>query len=224
MDETAAFLCLRCASGLETHMEEISPENRRFYRRLSLVEMKNCNIVDDDELRLFEWYNWEFTDTLKRMSSEVEAFISEQSATGLDDNEVNDSGKIAIDYFLSRAREADVVYLTSLLEHYLSRASEKLESIIGERDVAFRPNELKGNKWERHRKFLERHGVSEFPQNAWSTLSHLISCRNAIVHERKDALIKEEYIAQSLLAFRSLVEHVNSQINQSIDRTLQPQG
>lgn len=136
--------------------------------------------------------------------------------------------------------------LTSLLELYLAHASKKLETVLGVHNVTFTPNELAGSKWVRYKKFLEGYGKFDFPIDAWVTLLTLIDVRNILVHENGDtaavspsALTKiqqnpdlktehgklefdGEYIAHCLSAFRSLVEHVNGQIDQSIERALQP--
>lgn len=201
-----------------------SADVQHYYRQMALLQMKGEDLLDYDELGLFEWYTRESAKTFERMRSEVYSYIEEQKSAGCNFGETDDSGLLVINYYISRARYGDVVFLTSLLEHYLSRASQKLELVIGTGNVTFRPNELQGNKWERHKKFLERHGVSEFPLEVWNTLKDLISVRNAIVHERGEQEIEEGYIGNSLGAFRALVDHVTRQIDQKIDRRLRPEG
>lgn len=217
-------------------------------RKSLLKQMKGKDVLNFDELSLFEWYVSEQTKVIDLMISEERAYIKEQFDSDLDLGDVNDSGMVAVEYYIKRARYADVIYLTSLLELYLSRASKKLERVLGDHNVTFRPNELTGNKWVRHKKFLEGYGKFAFPNDPWTTLQSLIEVRNNLVHENGDTAatpstimskilqspglnaecgefeIEDAYISHCLSAFRSLVEHVNGQINQSIERALQPQG
>jgi hypothetical protein len=225
-----------------------SPNIPRAFRKILLQQMKGQEVLDSDELSLFEWYVSERTKTIDLMLTEARAYIKGQIDAGLDLGDVNESGMVAVEYSIKRARYADVIYLTSLLELYLSRASKKLEGVLGDHNVTFRPDELAGNKWARHKKFLERYGKFAFPDDAWATLLTLIEVRNILVHEngdfaatpsatlsriqkspglqadRGELVIEDAYITHGLSAFRSLVEHLNSHINQSIERTLQPQG
>ncbi|MGB8366392.1 MAG: hypothetical protein ACLQUZ_01735 [Rhizomicrobium sp.] len=221
----------------------------RLFKKILLEQMKGQQLLDSDELSLFEWYAQERTKTIDLMVTEETAFIKQQVDAGLDLGDVNDSGMVAVEYYIKRARHADVIYLTSLLELYLSRASKKLQEILGDHNVTFRPGELAGNKWVRHKKFIEGYGKFAFPDDAWSVLLTLIDVRNILVHENGDTtaikkpdildrikkspglradrgeiVIEDAYLTHCLSAFHSLVERINSQINQSIERTLQPQG
>jgi len=205
-------------------MKDASPELQRYFRRVLLEQEREHNLLDDDELVLFEWYARKRASTYEQMHTEVDAYIREQKDAGLDDNDMNDSGLVAIDYYVSRARHADIVYLASLLEVYLSRASVKLARVLGDHNVVFQPDELQGSKWERHKKFLERYGAFKFPSDVWGTLNRLISIRNDIVHEKSETQIGEADISQWLAAFRALVEHINKQITAKIDRSLRPEG
>jgi hypothetical protein len=217
-------------------------------RKSLLEQMKGEDVLNFDELSLFEWYVSEQTKVIDLMITEERAYIKEQVDAGLDLGDVNDSGMVAVEYYIKRARYADVIYLTSLLELYLARASKKLERILGDHNVTFRPNELTGNKWVRHKKFLEGYGKFAFPNDPWTTLLSLIEVRNILVHENGDTTvtqsitmskilqspglkaergeleIEDAYISHCLSAFRCLVEHANGQINQSIERALQPHG
>ena len=74
------------------------------------------------------------------MLTEERAYVKEQVDAGLDLGDVNDSGMVAVEYYIKRARYADVIYLTSLLELYLSRASKKLEMVLGSQNVVRRQN------------------------------------------------------------------------------------
>lgn len=224
-----------------------SPKNQshnipRVFRKVLLEQMKGQEILGHDELSLFEWYARESAKTVDVMLTEERAYIKEQLDAALDLGDVNDSGMIAVEYCIKRARYADVIYLTSLLELYLSRASKKLQGVLGDHKLTFRPDELAGNKWVRHKKFLEGYGKFAFPDDAWTTLLTLIDVRNILVHENGDSasissttliriqkspgleaergelVIEDAYITHCLSAFRSLVEHVNSQIDQSIER------
>ena len=215
-------------------------------RKRLLDQMKGQEILGCDELSLFEWYVSEQTKIIDTMLREERAYLKEQADPCLDLGDVNDSGMVVVEYFTKRARYADVIYLTSLLELYLQRASKKLETVVGSHNVTFRPNELAGNKWTRHKKFLERYGNFTFPDEVWITLLALIDVRNILVHENGDSdaipsatltriqspglqvdrgelVVEDAYIAHCLSAFRSLVQHINYQINQTIDCTLRPQ-
>ncbi len=229
-------------------MSTPDPEDLRAFRKSLPEQMKGQQILDYHELSLFEWYVRERAQTIDLMLTEERAYIKEQHDDGLDLGDVKDSGMFAVEYYIKRVRYADVIYLTSLLELYLSRASKKLEVVLGDHNVTFRPDELAGNKWVKHKKFLEGYGKFSFPAGAWATLLTLIEVRNILVHENGDTaairstnlnriqespglqadrgelVIEDEYIRDCLSAFRSVVEHVNNQINQSIERTLQPQG
>ncbi|MEZ5759773.1 MAG: HEPN domain-containing protein [Paracoccaceae bacterium] len=193
---------------------------KRMWARICLEQSKGDDLLDYEELNLFEWYARESASTFERMRGEVEAYISEQRRAVSNDLELDDSGRIAMEYYLSRARYADIVYLTSLLESYLSKASEKLGWVIGGNNVNFRPRELRGSKWERHKTFLERHGVSEFPKEPWEKLEKLINIRNDVVHGGDDHRVAEGEIFEYLSAFRALVEHVTREIDGSTNRRL----
>lgn len=226
-----------------------SSDIRRAFKKAALEQMKGHAIFDSDELSLFEWYVSEHENTIERMLAEEHAYVNEQVDAGLDLGDVNDSGMVAVEYYIKRARYADVIYLTSLLELYLSRASKKLERVLGGQNVTFRPNDLTGNKWVRHKKFLEGYGKFNFPDDGWATLLTLIDVRNILVHENGDTtaiksqdtldrikkspglradhgemVIEDTYLTHCLPVFRSLVEHINSRISQSIERTLEPRG
>ena len=146
----------------------------RHLRKILLGQMKGEDVLGFDELSLFEWYVGEQAKTIDLMLTEERAYIKEQVDAGLDLGDVNDSGMVAVEYYIKRARYADVIYLTSLLELYLARASKKLERVLGDHNVTFRPNELVGNKWVRHKKFLEGYGTFVFPVDAWGILLSLI--------------------------------------------------
>jgi hypothetical protein len=216
------------------------------FRKSLLERMKGADVLDLDELSLFEWYVGEHAKTIDLMLTEQRAYVKEQVDAGLDLGDVDDGGMVAVEYYIKRARYADVIYLTSLLELYLSRASKKLERVLGVHNVTFRPNDLVGSKWVKQQKFLEGYGKFTFPNDPWSTLLSLIDVRNILVHENGDTTaiqsgtlrkilqspglkaergeleIEDAYISHCLSAFRSLVEHADDQIDQSIERALQP--
>ncbi|MBC7286407.1 hypothetical protein, partial [Hoeflea sp.] len=88
---------------------------KRMFERICLEQSKGDDLLDYEELNLFAWYVRESASTFERMRGEVEAYIRQQRRTVPNDLELDDSGRVAMEYYLSRARYADVVYLTSLL-------------------------------------------------------------------------------------------------------------
>ena len=146
-----------------------------------LQHLKSQGVLDVDDIPLFEWYEQEHSKTLDRMFAEERAFIKEQEEAGAD--VPNDSGIVAVEYYVRRLRNADVIQLTSLLESFLERACDNLKLVIGDSAVVFGPYELSGNRWERFRKFLERYAHFKFPAGPWSDLRVMIDIRNNIVHD-----------------------------------------
>ena len=216
--------------------------------------MKGQELLDSDELSLFEWYVREHGKVIDLMLAEERAYIEKQVGAGLDFADVNSSGMDVVEYYIKRAYYADVIYLTSLLELYLSRASKKLELVLGNYNVIFQPGDLRGSGWERHKKFLEGYGRFTFRDAAWDTLLTLVDVRNILVHYNGfpdpkrnlsrienspgikvtrqefgcdlvnvEIVVDNAYINHCLSAFRSLVEHIDGQINEFIERTLRPQ-
>lgn len=203
-------------------------------------------VVDRWELPLFEWYADENESVVDKMLSVEQDFVRQQTVAGRDC--VDDSGIVAVEYYIKRARYAAVIYMTSLLETYLSRACEMLNSILGRQNVHFQPNELAGDKWTRRRKFLERYGNFQVCNSTWSEIETLIFIRNILVHENGDPaaisqsdrrriknckgvivgqtelVIEKEYIASALSSIRSLIDFVDGELESSFNRALCPQS
>lgn len=216
-----------------------------------LNHAKDESLLGDDELALFKWYADETERFIAAMQEKALHFIQEQEDAGEESNDVNDSGLMAVEYYSDRMRYSHVIYLTTLLEHYLARASEKLNRNL-DRSLVFQPDDLQGDKWNKHKKFIEKYGQCKFPSDAWKTLQTLISVRNILVHENGDVgsnkknkkdvngiinriircpglkvvdgeiLVKFEYIEHCFSAFENLVEHVDLQVKQSFERGEQP--
>lgn len=208
-----------------------------------LQHLKAHGVLDVDEIPLFEWYEQEHSKTLDRMFAEERAFIKEQQAAGVD--VPNDSGIVAVEYYVRRLRNADVIQLTSLLESFLERACDNLKLVIGDSAVVFGSDELSGNRWERFRKFLERYAHFTFPTAPWSDLRMMIDIRNKIVHDNGAAdwdrpggeylftipgitiederlVVEREFVLRSLMSLKAFVETVTQQIRSVVDRAQRP--
>lgn len=212
------------------------------WRNSLLAEMRRESVLGPDELSLFEWYLRENAKVTDKMLAEEREFIQQQIDAETDD--VNDSGMLAVEYYIKRVRYADIIYMASLLESYLSKACEKLIAASGAHNIIFQPDELAGDKWTKRKKFLERYGRFDIPTEHWSSLQTLIRVRNILVHENgsSDAIsqddrnrikwspgisashdelvIEVEYIGHCFSAFRSLVGFVDENLDHVIDRSL----
>lgn len=216
------------------------------WRKSLLAYMKGEKVLDPKELALFQWYASENSKVIQKMLADEREFIQHQ--TGADAGDVNDSGMAAVEYYIKRARYADIIYMASLLETYLTRACEKLIVVLGDHSVIFRPEELTGDKWTKRQKFLERYGGFTFPDKTWSELQTLIRVRNILVHENGssdsisqsdrdkiekrpgisigtyEVVIENEYLGHCFSAFEKLAEFIDQKLNQVIDRSLQPRA
>lgn len=222
-------------------------EFRHEWRRSLLTQMMGEGVLDADELSLFEWYARENSEVIDSMLAAEQEFNRQQNDAGADLGDVNDSGMVAVEYYIKRARYADIIYMASLLESYLARACENLTVALGDNNVVFRPEELTGDKWTKRQKFLERYGGFVFPNDAWSALQTLIRVRNILVHEngcsdeisnsdrieigtrtgisitRHELVIENEYVKECFEAFRELFKFLDNQVNQAVDRSIRPQ-
>lgn len=225
---------------------ELPAALQRKLKRPLLADLKGEQGLDIYELSLFEWYARENAKVIEQMLSVERAYIQEQVNAGSEN--VNDSGMVAVEYYIKRARYADLIYMASLLEIYLDRACEKLALVLGDQNVVFRPEELVGDKWTKRKKFLERYGKFSFPETVWADLRALILVRNNLVHEngnsaalsqdeknqiqkrpgikadRHELVIEGDYVHHCFLAFQSLVGFIGKQIDQIVDRALRPQS
>ncbi len=212
------------------------------WRESLLAQMRDESVLGANELSLFEWYLRENAKITDKMLAEEREVIQQQIEAGID--VVNDGGMLAFEYYIKRVRYADIIYMASLLESYLSQACEKLIAASGAHNIIFQPDELAGDKWTKRKRFLERYGRFEFPTEAWSSLQTLIRVRNILVHENGSSdtisqddrnrierspgisashgelVIEVDYIDHCFSAFRSLVGFVDEQFDRAIDRSL----
>ena len=190
--------------------------------------------LDVFELSLFEWYFRENKILIDKMLSNERTYINEQIDAGVED--LNDSGLVAVGYYAKRIQYAHIIYIASILEIYLERSCSTLISNVGEGNVHFRPEELSGNKWEKHKKFLERYGQFKFPHRVWSDLNGLIVIRNILVHDNGsvadlkknqrvriekfpgiklgpyELTIEDAYVRHCFEAFRELVRFIDARV------------
>ena len=194
------------------------------------------------EISLFEWYTRETTTLINKMMADESAYIQEQVDAGVED--INDSGIVAVEYYIKRVRYADVIYMASLLETYLDNACATLKDVIGEQNILFDIDELTGDKWFKRRKFLERYGKFVIPENIWSEIFLLTTIRNSLVHDngnisslskkqkskiKKQAgidvdsyeiVIEETYIHHAFSAMRLLIKFVEEELGKIIERAI----
>lgn len=215
-------------------------------RKIVLLELKDTPALDICELELFVWYVDETEKLLIDMLSTEHAFIQEQYHRGAED--INDSGIVAVDYYLKRVRYSHVIYMASLLETLLERSCAALTTAIGEKNIPFTTSELKGDQWSVRRKFLERHGKFSIPKHIWSDIQALITLRNNLVHDNgntheladdeKKMLIKRAgikldgseivlevaYIHEAFQSIKSLVQFIEEAIGVVVNRAISPRA
>jgi hypothetical protein len=196
--------------------------------------------LDIYEIELFEWYVKETESVLDGILATERAYIEEQTSSGIED--VNDSGMVAVEYYIKRIRYSHVIYLTSLVETCLERACSALTSHMRAEELPFGLNELAGDQWSKKRKYLERYGRFEFPRASWSAIQVLILVRNYLVHEngstanlkpdQKKSLqkylglridghefaIERTYIDRAFQAVRSFVETLEAEMTRAVRR------
>ena len=192
------------------------------------------------ELSLFRWHAEETEALHQRMHAEELAYINEQIAANQD--ELNDSGMLTVEYFYKRIRYSDVVHLVSLLESALDAACNNLRLVLPPDSMLFDLKELQGNKWEVRRMFLERYGRFNHPTELWKPVKLLIRIRNSIVHDNgsthslnandKKALagckgldvsaywidVKFEYVKGAVDDLEKLINYYEENVRQAIDR------
>jgi len=217
---------------------------KRSIRPFLLRQIANSPILDIYEIELFDWYIKETERLLSGMLSSERAFIQEQVQSGTED--INDTGMLAVEYYLKRVRYSHVIYIASLLEIFLERSCVTLEEILGKQNLPFTTADLKGSQWEVRKKFLEGYGHFSIPNPIWSDIQALIKLRNNIVHDNGDtsALNEEEkhmlakrngikvsgyevvieanYIHSALEAIKSTVQFVEKEIGVMVNRSIQP--
>lgn len=198
--------------------------------------------LDVDEISLFEWFEREHEALIGRMLQSEKDGIQKQVDAGVED--INDSGMVAVEYFVKRSRYSHVIFLASLLETYLDDACQTLTNSLGEHNVTFRLEELAGDKWSKRKKFLERYGKFQIPEAIWSPVSAITSIRNILVHDNGNCAqvsekakqgyrgipginvdhyemaIEPSFISGALSSLRKLVDFVDASLKASCCRLL----
>lgn len=222
------------------------PENIKRMLRQSFLEEEDLQpllSLDVFELELFEWYVKETDQIIDKMLVAEQACIQEQLDAGRE--HVNDSGIVAANYYLRRIRYSHVIYLTSLVETFLSRECTRLSVAIGERNLPFKLEELSGNQWKKKRKFLERYGNFTLSDDVWRSLDDLIILRNSIVHDNGmvsdlskkhrdrlkkyvgikltnvEVVVEPSYVKGAFASVRKLCEAVDRDVSDAIRRARQ---
>jgi hypothetical protein len=148
-------------------------------KQLILDHLKD-NGLDTDELTLFAWYAKETENIAQQMLANEVAIVKKQYESGAEN--VNDSGVLPVQYFIRRSRYSHVIYLASLGEAYMTNATKRLTAALGD-NVIFTLNELSGDKWPKQRKYLQRYGDFEIPDDIWGRYKSIYDLRNDLVHE-----------------------------------------
>ncbi len=214
-------------------------------RKHFLPELKGHRSLEIYELDLFRWFRNETEDAWEKMEVEEKKYIHEQVAAGED--QINDSGILATDYYRKRTRYSHIIFLASLLESAMKRECDRLANTLGE-EIMFKPSELKGDPWSSRKTFLERHGSFQTPDDLWGPIKNLLSVRNALVHHngeiqlltqeqisslgkvtgidmtRSDVGIEADYLDQVAVSVGNLMEFLHDKTNLVIDRAVKPQA
>lgn len=217
---------------------------KRSLRTMLFSQIKNTPIFDIYELELFDWYVKETEKLLDNMLSVEHAFIKEQLQASR--NVINDSGMVAVEYYLKRVRYSHVIYMTSLLETFLERSCRVLTTAVGAQNIPFTAAELKGDQWTVKRKFLERYGKFSIPDSLWSEIQALINLRNNLAHDNGDisglkpeqknmlakhnglnidgdeVVIEADFIQAMFEAIKAVAQFVEKEIGALIDRAIRP--
>lgn len=219
---------------------------KRQFRASLLTQLLAVRGLDRNELSLFEWFEREHEALIGKMLQAEKGEVQRQIDAQIED--VNDSGIVAVEYFVKRSRYSHVIFLASLLETYLDEACRDLANAIGDQNVPFRLEELSGEKWSKRRKFLERYGHFQIPQKIWSPVSVISLIRNILVHENGnctqvgekvrqecsgipginldgfEVTIDPSFISFSLSSLRDLVEFLDARLKGAIERGIQLQS
>lgn len=214
--------------------------------REKLRTLKDVSLIDSDELSLLEWYVYE-TDSLHKDMYEKE--VSYISGQDIESESYNDSGLIAISYFLKRTRYSHVIYLASLGERVLNDSCDKLADVLGE-NLIFNLQELSGKTWTKERKFLERYGNFVIPDKIWNNFSAIYVIRNVLVHENgkvnalfdnerellrkkyssmngidvegNEIVIERIFIEDSIKAVNVIIQFLDEKLGEIIERSIKP--
>lgn len=184
---------------MDDEFPKIPDDLRRKFRKHLLRQLQGTSSFDYSELELFEWYIRE-TETIFESMLETENEALESGLLTDPDGEINDSGFLAVEYFIRRARYSHVIYLTSLLESFLERECKRLRLALPDASVPFELNEIKGDKWSARRKYVERYSKITIPADSWTGCATLIRLRNLLVHENGTVGIKVDENLRGLLA------------------------
>ena len=233
---------------METDRSKSSEHLNRRFRKDLLTHIKSLKGIDDDELSLFEWYVNETEVLYSQMYATELEYLEKQNP---DSDQYNDSGMVPVGYFIKRSRYSHVIYLASLGEAFLSHACWKLTAALGD-NIVFGLNEITGKDWAKERRFLERYGKFEIPDELWNRLSLIYVVRNALAHEngaigavseeerdkvRKkyqnapgidvegyEISIQPEFVAFGVKALREFIEYLTQRLAVVIDRSIKPRG
>lgn len=226
--------------------QQIPEAVRKSIKAMRLKQLKGTPTLDIYELELFDWYAKETEELLNRMLSAGRSYIQEQLNTEAE--EINDSGMVAVDYYLKRIRYSHVIYLTSLLETCLERACDTLTKAVGKQNLSFEVTELRGDQWVHEAEVSRKVWRFEIPEEMWSAIQVLISIRNNLVHDNGDTntlkanekiaiakwpgiklngnevVIEPPLVGHAFEAMKSLTSFVEDRLAEVIDRAIGPKG
>jgi hypothetical protein len=222
---------------------DIPPKLKKMFSTGLLKQILALRGLDANELSLFEWFEREQEILIEKMLQQANAEIQKQIDARCED--INDSGMVAVAYFVKRSRYSHVIFITSLLETYLDEACQDLTRALGEQNILFQLEELSGDKWSKRKKYLERYGNFQISEDIWSHLSALTSIRNFLVHENGNCaglgekqrqklcripginfdgceiVIEPALVSSALFSLRELVEAVDTELKGVLGRAIQ---
>lgn len=217
-------------------------------RREVLGWLRRSSTVKAPEFELLEWFFREAEVRHSEMRTAEEQYIADQQAAG--DSDINDSGVLAVKYYLRRVRYSQVIQLVSLLEECLESACEKVSWIRrGRAAIPFDVSELKGDQWSVKRKFLERYLGFEVPEPLGEPVKTLLRVRNIIVHNNGKVgalkhkepqqikgvenieidndgriLLEPEFLWDSLEHVKAYVAHIDAALANAAEQALAPRA
>lgn len=224
---------------------KIPDDIKKLFRKEYLQQIGSTSTLDHYEMDLFNWYYLESEKQLRKMISAENDYIEQQANAG--EENINDTGMVAVDYYLKRSRYSNIIYLVSLFESFLDNSCIKLCQLIGENNQLFNVSELKGDQWSVKKKYLERYGNFLIPTNLWSEIQVLIKLRNNIVHDNgrvsalkreerrmfekheeisldsSEVLIHQKYIKTSIEHTKQCVDFIESKLRIIAERAIKPQ-
>lgn len=124
----------------------------------------------------------------------------------------------------------------------------RLSTALGDR-IIFALNELSGQDWAKERKFIELYGCLNIPDDTWRKVKVISTVRNALIHDNGDLpaltdkerenninrykgavginaegyelLVEPEFLQFALQSIRDLINFVEKNLGNLIDRTVQ---